>query len=177
MKRGLTFLVGPGRKEGSRGEMAVVTALAALCQHLPAPHSLTIFSALPQYFSLPLLLTNCEPALSWRHREVLSLNGKMWFSAILTHNTVSVLWRIKPFRLGFVHHSHFPNFSFTVLQCHHTAHERNSFFCPVSLSPLFNSWVWSSAEVQKPTAHCKQYFDRIWVEWDNFEMTCTSKLQ
>lgn len=73
MKKRLTLLVGPGRKEGSRGEVAVVTALASLCQHLPVPHSLTVCSALLQYFSLPLLLINCEPAVSWRHSGVLSL--------------------------------------------------------------------------------------------------------
>lgn len=124
MKR-LTLLVGPGRKEGRRGEVAVVTVVASLCQHLPVPHSITLCPVLPQYFSLPLLLANYEPALSLRHSEVLSSNGKLWFSSILTHNPV--LKRIKPFRLHY-----FLPFSFSQLSpcCHGIIqHTRATAFC------------------------------------------------
>lgn len=61
-----------------------------------------------------------------------------------------------------------------------TVHKASAFsvLCK-GLSLLLNSWIQSSAEVQNPCLLCScitQWLDRLWVEWDNFEINCRSKL-
>lgn len=175
MKRRLTLLVGPGRKETSRGEVAVVTVVASLSQDLCVPHSLTICSKLPQYFSLLLLLTNCEPALPWRHSEVLSLKGKLCFSSILTHNLSLYCKGSSPSEQDFFTILIFP----TLLSpCCSAIIQRTR---ATAFSVLCHCHHYSILEFGvllrfKTPAHCKQHLHRVWVEWDNFEMNCRSKL-